>query len=268
MIKNNYKKKEFWMILTLLSFVIFRVNTKKIIIYYPTNYLIITMKKLTSSLFNTSKFFFVDYINLIDIKKDNKILVDKNRILLLENSLLLSYKIEINHLKKILNLKKSYIKINLAPVKHVINNFTIVNNNLMAENISNEVLDKDLGVITSKGVIGITDKIIGTKVKIIPITSDKISIPVWVGKEKIFAFVTGSNNSTSLTLKLKYVENGINVKANDKIVTNGYDGIFPEGIYVGEVVKVKEIKNNIFVSVEVKLPYRLYDSKYFFVIKR
>jgi len=31
---------------------------------------------------------------------------------------------------------------------------------------------------------------------------------------------------------------------------------------------LKEIKNNIFVSVEVKLPYRLYDSKYFFVIKR
>jgi len=268
MIKKNYKKIEFWIILFLTSMIIFKINTNKFILYEPTNATITSMKKATSAMFNSIKFFFVDYIDLVDIKKENKVLVNKNRILMIENSLLLSYKVEIENLKSILNLKKSYIKLNLAPIKQVINSFTKVNNNLIAENVSNEVLQKDLGVITSKGVIGVIDKVSGNKIKIIPITSSKISIPVWVGKNKVFAFVTGVNNKTNLTLKLKYVENGIDIKPKDKIITNGYDSIFPEGISVGEVVRVKEVKNNIFVSVEVKLPKELYDSKYFFVIKR
>jgi len=266
--KKNLKKIDFWIIIILLAMILFKVNTKSLIIYSPINNTITTMKKTTSSFFDTIKFFFVDYVDLVNIKKENIELVKKNRLLLIENSINSVYKIEINELKNALNLKRSYIRLNLVPIKHIINNFTSINNNLIAENISNEILKKDLGIITAKGVIGITDKVIGNKVKIIPITSSEISIPVWVGKKKIFAFATGTNNKNKLKLKLKYVENGAEIKANDKIITNGYDSIFPEGIYIGEVVKIREIKNNIFVSIDVKLPEKLYNEKYFFVIKR
>lgn len=265
---KNYKKLDFWLVIILFSLLIFRVNTKNLLIYSPINNSITTMKKSTSSFFDTIKFFFVDYIDLVNIKKENIQLANKNRLLLIENSLISIYKIEISELKDALNLKKSYIKLNLVPIKHIVNNFTSVNNNLIAENISNEIIRKDLGIITAKGVIGITDKIQGNKIKIIPITSKEISIPVWVGKNKIFAFATGINDKKKLKLKLKYVENGVNIKANDKIVTNGYDSIFPEGIYIGKVIKVREIKNNIFVNIDVELPKKLYNDKYFFVIKR
>jgi rod shape-determining protein MreC len=227
-----------------------------------------SMKKTTSSFFDTIRFFFVDYVDLVNIKKENRDLINKNRILLVENSLVSIYKMEIEELKNALNFKRNYIKLNLAPIKNIVNNFTSINNSIIAENISNEVLEKDLGIITEDGVIGITDKIEGNKIKIIPITSKDISIPVWIGKDKLFAFATGTNNNKNLTLKLKYVENGVNIKPGDKIITNGYDSIFPEGIYIGEVIRVREIKNNIFVNIDVKLPEKLYDSKYFFVIKQ
>ncbi len=265
---KKYKTLDFWVILILFLLIILRVKTKSVFIYSPVNNSITTMKKSTSSFFDTIKFFFVDYIDLVNIKKENIKLSNKNRLLLIENSLLSSYRIEINELKEALNLKRSYIKLNLVPIKHIVNNFTSVNNNLIAENISNEIITKDLGVITAKGIIGITDKVQGNKIKIIPVTSEDISIPVWVGKNKIFAFATGTNNKKKLKLKLKYVENGVNIKANDKIITNGYDSIFPEGIYIGKVIKVKEIKNNIFVNIDVELPKKLYSDKYFFVIKR
>jgi len=250
-------------LLTLLIFIFFKINISILPIFTPLNNIVSHNKKVADNFFENIDFFFFNYFVALKEKSENKRLIEENRILLLRNALLSTYTAELKELKDVLNLKKEFLSFNVIPILHVKGTS---NNFIMCKNISNEILKEGAGVISKNGVIGIIYNVDEDNIKIMPFFNKKSSIPVWVGKKREFAFAAGNGKPNGLTLKLKYVEKST-IKIGDKIITNGYDSIFPKNLYVGKVKKIKNIENNLFVDVDVITPMSL-NAEYFYVVKR
>jgi len=261
--KKIYKNYELLFLLFLLFSIFFRLNLSVFPLFKPINGIINHNKRKASIFFENIDFFFSNYFIALEDKSENKRLINEKRILLLENALLSTYKAEIDALKKVLNLKKEFLSFSVIPIAHIKGEN---DDFIMCKNISNEILKEGFGVISKNGVIGIIYKVDDLNIKIIPFYNKKSSIPVWVGEQKQFAFAAGNGKKNGLTLKLKYVEKS-SIKIGDKIVTNGYDSIFPRNLYIGEVTNIKSIKNKFFVDVDVKTTMEL-NAEYFYVVKR
>ena len=262
--KNKfYKNHEFLSLTILLLFLAFKVNISIFPIFKPLNSVTNSNRETINKLFNNISFFFSNYFVALEEKSQNKKLIEEKRVLVLRNALLSTYMAEVNNLKKILNLRKKYLSFNVIPILHIKGKS---NNFIMAKNISNEILKEGLGVISENGIVGIIYEVNDNNIKIIPFFNPKSSIPVWVGKKNKFAFAAGNGKVNGLTLKLKYVEEST-IMPKDKIVTNGYDSIFPSNIYIGEVLKIKSIRNKFFVDVDVITTTKL-NSRYFYVVKK
>lgn len=175
---------------------------------------------------------------------------------------------ELSRLKDAVHFKNRYLSLDLIPLKQLQNKIDKQQDYLIAHNITDEPLKKDSGVISEYGVVGIIMSVSHNQVKILPITHPKSSIPVWVGQKKILAFVSGNRLQNYLILKLKYVEEGSKIRVGDQIVTNGYGGIFPEGINVGIVKEIQKKKNSLFAIVDITLSKSVDYLKYFYVVKQ
>ncbi len=208
------------------------------------------------------------YISLRDIKKKYDLLYDEYLQLKIKVSITNACRSELSRLKEAIHFKSRYLSLDLIPLKQLQSRFDKQFNYLIAQNITDEPLKKDLGVISEYGVVGIIASVSQSQVKILPITHPKSSIPVWVGKQKILAFVSGNQEQNDLILKLKYVEEESQIAVGDRIVTNGYGGIFPEGINIGVVKEIYKEKNSLFATVEISLSKPIDYLKYFYVVKR
>ncbi|MBN2693266.1 rod shape-determining protein MreC [bacterium] len=261
------KSIDLWITIILLSLLLFHVSIKKNPLYMPLYIVTTNSQDVVSSILTSTSMFFKSYSEVSRMKRDNEQLQME----------LMAYKInhefsqyiytELESLKESFSIKKNYLSLTLVPIKQIQNESTQHKNIIIAKNITNEKLKADQGVITTDGVVGIISNVSDDVITILPITSSKSSIPVWVGEDKIFAFISGNNSQDEMILKLKYLEDSQNIEVGNKIVTNGFDEIFPEGIYIGTVKKIIPQKNSLFLTVIVSYPHHIYTNKFLYVIK-
>ncbi len=147
----------------------------------------------------------------------------------------------------------------LLKSKYVVYKSDVINNsysdyrNYMTLNIgAKSGVKPDMGVFTSKGVIGIVER-----------TSDNFSsvMSVLNQKTEINAIVKNTNYFGTLKWDGKYynvmqlidVPNVAKVKVGDEIVTGGMSAIFPKNIPIGVVYKLEKESNSNYYIIHVKL---------------
>lgn len=262
------KTFDFFLVILLFIVLIFKFNTTDSFLYKPLNYTVTLSKNTTFYIFSSIENIFNSYFELKNIKKKYNSLLLENSLLKTQLSLLNSMNIETTYLKGILNFKKDFLAYKLIPLKHIENKYTEKKNLIITKNTTTEKITVDMGVINERGVVGIVSEVSGDIITILPINNEKSSIPVWVGDDKVFGFISGSSEESYLLLKLKYIEDGNKIKLGDKIITNSYSDMFPEGLIIGSVIDITNKKNSLFVKVDVLLPKNLDNSVYFYVIKK
>ena len=112
-------------------------------------------------------------------------------------------------------------------------------------------LHKELGVINSKGIIGITENTSSSYCRVQSILN---------GNSKINAKFKSNNHYGSLNwdgkdyniVQLTDIPRQANYNIGDTIITGGRSSIFPEGIPIGTVLKNSETKS-AFNTVDIKL---------------
>jgi rod shape-determining protein MreC len=113
-------------------------------------------------------------------------------------------------------------------------------------------IEKDMGVVTSKGVVGVV-------IKASPHFS--IVIPILNAKYKLNCRIKSSNYSGPLAWEgedtryayLKELPKHATYNVGDTIVTSGYSTVFPEGIPVGTIENLYIQKTENYNSLKVKL---------------
>jgi rod shape-determining protein MreC len=109
-------------------------------------------------------------------------------------------------------------------------------------------LKPSLAVLSEQGVVG---KVIATSrnsARVLLLEDHNCAIDVLDQRSRIHAIIAGAVDDGVV---LKYVQRSEDVKAGDRLVTSGLDGIFPRGLLVGAISQVRPQTSGLFLDVRV-----------------
>ncbi|MDX8289997.1 rod shape-determining protein MreC [Metabacillus indicus] len=134
-------------------------------------------------------------------------------------------------------------------------------------------VEKDMAVITNKGLIGkvkSTSKFNST-VQLLSSPDRKNRIAAEIqgkdGQPNIFGLIEGYDEKKKALL-LKKIESDVKIEKGQKVVTSGSSGIFPEGLVIGEVLEVEPDSYGLSQMAYIKPEADLYDIDRVFVTDR
>jgi len=181
------------------------------------------------------------------LKKQNTILIEEN-----------------NRIRKKIEFYKnkfSYYEVDTASInskyyfyhaKVINNSYSKTKNNLTINKGTNDSLKIDLGVVTSKGIVGIVDNISKKYATIQSILNTNSQINAKLKKSKHFGSLIWNAVDPNI-VQLIDIPRLAPVTIGDTIVTGGKSTIFPEGILIGTVknFKMTEDKNSKYLNIQL-----------------
>ncbi|MCX2679969.1 rod shape-determining protein MreC [Galbibacter sp. EGI 63066] len=198
-----------------------------------------------------------DYFHL---KKYNKQLVDENLRL---RKILMNREIEVSD--SILELD-SLAHYKLYGTSVIKNSYNKPRNYILINKGSNDSIKEDMGVITSKGIVGIVENTSSNYANVQSVLNSLSGIN---------ASIKNSNNFGSLkwdgkdfrTVQLMDILRAAPIKKGDTIITGGMSSIFPKGILIGTIEDFSlDISENYYL-IDVKLFNDMTTLDHVYVIK-
>jgi rod shape-determining protein MreC len=188
------------------------------------------------------------YLDLINIKKTNLDLSNKNNELITRMAEMTELKNENDRLRTLLEFRQS-TKMQLVTAQ-------VIGRDLVASDHSTITINKGTqnglksgqAVITVQGALGYIYRPEALTAKIMLITDRYSVVDGVVQRTRAHGIVEGRTQSSC---QLKYVEKTEDVKKGDLVVTGGLDNIFPKGFPVAVVENVE--RKNFSVSLKVDL---------------
>lgn len=107
-----------------------------------------------------------------------------------------------------------------------------------------------MAVVSPVGVIGQVVAVTSNSSKVLLITDPHSGVDVFDQRSRARGIVSGSLESGPM---MKYSKRSEDIQEGDRLITSGLDGIFPKGLLVGTVVKVRKKSFGLFQYVEVAL---------------
>ena len=113
---------------------------------------------------------------------------------------------------------------------------------------STDGVRKGMAVVTPLGAVGQVVAVTARTAKVLLIADPNNGVDVLVQRTRARGIVSGSLDNGTI---LKYVKRSEDIQEGDRLVTSGLDGIFPKGIVVGSVTKVRKQTLGLFQHIEV-----------------
>ena len=107
---------------------------------------------------------------------------------------------------------------------------------------------KGMAVVTPLGVVGQVVAVTARTAKVLLLADPNNGVDVLVQRTRARGIVSGSLDNGTI---LKYVKRSEDIQEGDRLVTSGFDGVFPKGIVVGTVIKVRKQTLGLFQYIEV-----------------
>lgn len=186
-----------------------------------------------------------DYFNL---KAQNKELVLENEKLrnLLEKKRFTSDSTMSQTIVDTINFNQKYVYTFAKVIK---NEYHKPNNYITVYKGVSDGIQKEMAVINSKGIIGITDAVTEKYARVQSILNSNSKINAKLKKNNHFGTLTWNGKAYN-TVQLEDIPRQANVTVGDTIITGGRSSIFPEGILIG-IVKSIDSQNNNSIHVEL-----------------
>ncbi len=189
-----------------------------------------------------------DYLNLIDVRKENKQLRESVKLL---NSRLVAVGEESSaneRLQKLLQLKSSLHAPALA-TSVIGEDGSPWFKTVVVDRGSVDSLREGMPVIANDGVVGQLVKVAAGSSRVLLLTDHASGIAAIVQRSRARGVVKGTGGGRC---SLEFALQEEDVKVGDTIVTSGIGGIFPKGLPIGEVTMVKKGEYGIFQTVEIR----------------
>lgn len=217
----------------------------------------------TSSNFHKS--YFLNSTNLIsgNIYEFNKSIKDYfnlgkiNEDLSLENQSLR---------ERLYNLNLKNQQYNVFNARVIKNSYSLTNNYLTINLGAKDSIKNDMGVVSDKGIIGITDRVSENYSRVISILNTNLNINAKLNNTNFFG-VLNWNGSNSNILQLSDLPKQINISIGDTIITGGNSLIFPMGIPIGIVSSYKLDNTQNYIEAQIKLFNDMTNLNYVYIVK-
>jgi len=183
------------------------------------------------------------------LKQENQLLIEENTRL--KNLLERKLNSPNNEIFLIEDSTKYFQKYNYILGKVINNNFTKRDNYLTLDKGVKNGLKTDLGIINSKGVIGVIKNVSTNYATVLSILNSNSKINVRLKDSNHFGTLVWDGKDSQILQIIDIPRQAI-LKKGDTIITGGKSAIFPEGIPVG-VIKNFHFDNNQYQQINVSL---------------
>jgi len=183
------------------------------------------------------------------LKQENQLLIEENTRL--KNLLERKLNSPNNEIFLIEDSTKYFQKYNYILGKVINNNFTKRDNYLTLDKGVKNGLKTDLGIINSKGVIGVIKNVSTNYATVLSILNSNSKINVRLKNSNHFGTLVWDGKDSQILQIIDIPRQAI-LKKGDTIITGGKSAIFPEGIPVG-VIKDFYFDNNQYQQINVSL---------------
>ena len=129
---------------------------------------------------------------------------------------------------------------------------------------NNEVKVNDI-LLSEKGLIGRVKSLGFYSAEIMPLQDVRSSVPVVTDKSKLHGNVRGSGLGRAGNIE--YVKKTSTYELGEKVYTSGIAGVFPEGIFVGEITSIDDLSDSEFLKIEVSFLQSPFNQDFYLIYK-
>lgn len=142
--------------------------------------------------------------------------------------------------------------IKLIPA-HIVDNSVRNRDNLLVINAgSNAGVEPEMGVVSGTGVVGIVSAVTPHYSLVISILNSHSSISCRLRRTDYFGYLKWKGGNT-LRAYMEDVPRHAQIKVGDIVETSGFSNVFPAGIFLGKVAKIKNSSDGLAYELEILL---------------
>lgn len=164
------------------------------------------------------------------------------------NNRLFEVELENRRLKKLVNFTRS-VDYKFVAAQVIARDPTPFFKTIMIDKGANDGIKKGMPVLVAEGVVGQTIRVAGGSSRILLITDRNSAVDSLVQDTRIRGVVKGDNSERC---HFRYALRKEGIDGGDRIVSSGFDQVFPKGLRVGRVVEVKKGNSQLFQKVIVE----------------
>ncbi|MCB0362286.1 MAG: rod shape-determining protein MreC [Bdellovibrionales bacterium] len=188
------------------------------------------------------------YLNLIDVKVNNRLLSKENTELRAQLGALTELKMENERLTHLLSFKKS-TKMELLAAKVVGRDLLADHHSVTINRGTNHGIKRNMAAITTGGVVGYIFRTEPLTSQILLLVDRYAVIDSIVQRSRERGIVEGRGPDSC---RLRYLNRSDDVLVGDLVVTSGLYNIFPKGFPIGTVTSVAKSRYGMTQEVELK----------------
>lgn len=194
----------------------------------------------------TMRNWFSDFNELWNVKEENDQLRYELAMQKQNSALIEELKRENNELKELMQFGQTndYEKIYAKIVNH---NPEIWNNQITINVGENDHIKEDMAVVSSKGLIGKVIEVNAFTSKVRLLTSQdqlsKVAVKVAIDENKAISGYLEQYDLQKNSFMVRMFSDANEIDIGMQVLTSGVGGVFPNGILVGEVNEIVELRN-------------------------
>lgn len=200
--------------------------------------------------------------------------VDKNSDLtesyIIQKNLNVHLEEEIEQLRDTLDLNQTLTGYDIVNATVITRNRSYWYQTLTIDKGKKDGLKKNMVAITKKGLIGKIQKVTNYSSEIKLITANdvnnKVSVSIATTTGETTAILSGYDKDNNLVL-ISGVDSRVEIKKGDVVTTSGLGGMFPRGIYIGEVETITNDKYGLSKTLGIKTNQDFNNIHYVTVLK-
>ena len=224
------------------------------------------IENILKSISTTANDILFSPLKLFNTEKD----VNQSESYLIQKNVNDSLQKEVEELRQQLELNRTLTGYEAVNATILSRNKTYWFNNMMIDKGKKDGIKEGMAVITKNGLIGKISKSYHNSSEIKLITSDdtnyKVSVSIKTNDSENIAILNGYDVEKGI-VKLVVVSKTTNLEVGNQVLTSGLGGVFPGGIYIGEVKKIESDKYNLSNNVYVKTAQDFNNIHYVTVLK-
>ncbi|MBX2929712.1 MAG: rod shape-determining protein MreC [Saprospiraceae bacterium] len=154
------------------------------------------------------------------------------------------------------------------PANVISNSINRRDNTLTIDRGTSQEVTPRMGVIGPQGIVGIVRTVSKNYASVLSILHAETSISASVKHKGYFGSLVWRNPKDPGTMKLEAIPKHAGIAAGDTIVTSGFSGMFPAGIFIGTVASaLRDTTGDNFQDITVKLALDMGNVSHVYVVQ-
>ena len=252
--------------LAFLQFLSYKIKDKQKLSFVDRSFifLISPMQSLFTSFNNRVSNVFENYINLIDVKKNNKKVLEENKILKMKINDLTEFEVENRELKRMLEFKEE-APFEMQAAAIIARDISSFGKTIRINLGEDDGIKKDMAVIGYDGIVGKIIDVYKTCSDVLLVIDVNSSVDVMIQRTRARGIIRGKQEAP-LVLSMDFVSKDDDVVVGDIVITSGMGMIWPKGLMIGEVFDSKRDVEGMFYTINVKPSVNFYRLERVFVV--